>query len=1131
MQNVLQENSFVNLINFSKYRYWINEHANSLKVFDINPLYENCQLMWHPGYLQEKSEWHIGFEWDEPRDVKNIWLRFKDKSSLPDKKDIMIQYWGGNWPMDLPESRLGAARGWINKDDPWQGGWKTAIIEVDGNALDFRITFVPLDYVEMPDRKNLEDSIGYNVRYRRTLKLRIIVKSKNEPVMSDINISSGSKWRKGLCYIHFEKFEKEIGGSLTAYNGYLYAADNSTDKCPWVKHHAFTKLADSKYIKVEYLFSSASENSGERTVLTIYTPLFASSFLPYELADGLIWIKDNGIVVTGSDSQDGYASAVSSINTGRIAIYDRVKQENEQSYERVCREMPPIDKIKVNDVWDGKGRYVPLTCDGTRKEFYLRYNGEIFSDKEKIRAAGKDLKDVLWPGKEIRYRFGTGEPLDFRENKDVTCQSLLENYLPIVESRWLDREIEYTQTAFACFCRDDSMDYLQIKGDEEIAVLVKINIRNTTFGRKNACLCMDITPLERLEISEGNVLAVGKVVPDVQVQRQWKVKSYDEARLRFCFNKNGEGDCTVSPVYAGNTGIRTIPVSVLYNVTIEGLEEHTVYVSIPFNTYFSPSDIEMVKSLSSEDEFYKKMKDIKGYWEQYICSGASFTVPESILNDLFKTIPVHIAQTADKHPETGLFVLPAATASYGACGNEACYQIRLLDMLGYHRRARAYLDVFLKTQGKDRMGGLFSSFKGLFLALDPAEMGEDVTNFGYNLDHGFIMRCMAEHYRFTGDKEWLKEISENLLDACDFIIRERQASFAFDNQGNKVSHYGLLPPGRLEDNGEWRYWFAVNAYAHKGLKEAARALGDIGHPDSGRLISEAGKYRDDIRSASIRAMQECPVMKLPDGTWVPHIPSRVGLRGRDWGWITEAGYCALHLVDGDVFDPGEQEITWLLKDLEDNIFISREFGRAVDVNKYWFSHGGVTIQANLLNNNMAYLRRGEEKHAIRALYNNLGASLYTDLRHFVEHPVVELGHGWGPFYKTPDESNFLSALRNFLVREDCDSLLIGSGLPEEWLKPGRLIKVDDAPTFFGPVSFQIQSDLGNNCIKAKIRPPVRNPAKNILIRIPCPRDWKIEEVVVNNHHKYEINIKDKYIILRNSFEPIEMSIVLTRGKE
>ncbi len=418
---------------------------------------------------------------------------------------------------------------------------------------------------------------------------------------------------------------------------------------------------------------------------------------------------------------------------------------------------------------------------------------------------------------------------------------------------------------------------------------------------------------------------------------------------------------------------------------------------------------------------------------------------------------MHVGITADKDPINGLTILPAATWSYGACGNEACWQITMLDQAGHHDQAEDYLETFIRTQGVHRPDGRFGSGDGALVATD-FDGGKPVMGgFAYNLDQGFIMECLADHYRYGGDRAWLDRVTPALVAACDFVARERARTKQRDVDGGQIEAWGLLPAGHLEDNPEWRHWFAVNAHAYAGLRAIADVLAEVAHPAAVRFQQEAASYRDDIRTAAKRAMARSPVVRLLDGSYVPHVPTRTGIRGRESGWFREAAYGPLHLLEGGVFDPSENEMTWVLKDLEDNLFVSREWGRPVDLEHHWFSHGGVTIQANLMDLSIDYLRRGQVKHALRALFNNFGASLYPDVRAFTEHPVVELGHGVGPFYKSSDESKALIWLRHCLLHEEGDVLHLCKGAPRAWFGPGQSFGIRDMATFFGHVSYEVTS--------------------------------------------------------------------------
>ena len=114
-----------------------------------------------------------------------------------------------------------------------------------------------------------------------------------------------------------------------------------------------------------------------------------------------------------------------------------------------------------------------------------------------------------------------------------------------------------------------------------------------------------------------------------------------------------------------------------------------------------------------------------------------------------------------------------------------------------------------------------------------------------------------------------------------------------------------------------------------------------------RLAGEAQRYRDDIRSAAFRSFAAAPVAPLRDGTWVPAMGSHTHLHGRDYGWIRNILYGPHVLVDCGILAPDEPVATWILRDLEDNLFMSPESFSVAEQD--WFSRGGITLQPNLVN--------------------------------------------------------------------------------------------------------------------------------------------------------------------------------------
>lgn len=51
----------------------------------------------------------------------------------------------------------------------------------------------------------------------------------------------------------------------------------------------------------------------------------------------------------------------------------------------------------------------------------------------------------------------------------------------------------------------------------------------------------------------------------------------------------------------------------------------------------------------------------------------------------------------------------------------------------------------------------------------------------------------------------------------------------------------------------------------------------------------------------------------------------------------------------------------------------------------------------------------------------------------------------------------MEQIRNLLVREDGTAVHITSALAPQWVEPGRMVKVTDAQTFFGSVTYSLAS--------------------------------------------------------------------------
>jgi len=323
----------------------------------------------------------------------------------------------------------------------------------------------------------------------------------------------------------------------------------------------------------------------------------------------------------------------------------------------------------------------------------------------------------------------------------------------------------------------------------------------------------------------------------------------------------------------------------------------------------------------------------------------------------------------------------------------------------------------------------------------------------------------------------------------------------------------------LEDVTDYWYWLATNSATVWGFRNLAAALADYGHPEGDRLIQEAQAYHEDFMRGMTRARIRTPVVRLRDGTYVPKFPSRLYERGRCHGWLRETLEGAIFLVHYGLVPADSPEATWILKDYEDNLYISEDYGYAIPAfDQFWFSRGGFSMQAQLLDGPPPYLYRDDVKHYLRAYFNGFASAFYPEIRMCNEHSLPELGYPRGDHFKSSDEAQSTFWLRLMFVREEGDCLYLGQAIPRYWLADGRRVAIERAATHFGPLSLQITSQVAQGRITSRLSPPQRTPPKTIYLRLRHPDGKPMRSVTVNGRPHDRFDVKKEWIILPGRIE-------------
>jgi len=988
--------------------------------------------------LLEKDS--VGVQWPENRRVIRLEVKFVNGSApLPSRENLIVEYWRSSWEGEnvrrYGDQAAGSA-GWNAKDDWYNGQWKAADthIEIQGRSAVF--TFAPSGQKEFPKLQSA------GATYRPTLKVRVRFTGAH-PDVESFRAFTDSQWKSPVTLrLQFENRDR-CEDPAEVYNA-SYAIKQGSE----VKGGVCSVTANVGWAQ------NPDDSEADRSIVTIRPPQSSFSFAVDEVERGdRIFVKDFGVLVTRADDPitiSEYRREVA--ESGAKTIYDRVSDHPEQTFSGAWDAMP----IK-------HPYYFILGLEGGRQRFRVDATGDLWVcyPSHPRGRSGKDNARLLWPNG-MAYRFGLPSG-PFAE------RHLAEGYLPIVNTSWLSGDVLYEEEGFADLLAGDLKTSMPMAADDPVVALLKFRFVNNSAEPRSARLTMSTeatakhSPTERFET--------------LQAKGDKVVGSYEgRDALRYLVDLRGEGR------------LENSSQGVTYDIDLPARQEHTIYVKLPFITLTEESEVDHLRQLDPDRE----RAEVARFWSDRVDAGTSIRTPEPWLNDFYKSVPTHLLINDERELGSDRYMARVGSFSYGAYGNESIMMISDLDRRGYTKEAERSLELFLNYQGTVALPGNFTNHRGVLYGAGGYEAGD------YNQHHGWILWGLAEHYWNTRDRNWMEHAAPHLVDACQWIIEQRQTTQKLDAKGTRIPEYGMLPAGSLEDVTDFWPWLSTNSFTWWGMANAAAALKDFGHPAGDNLVKEAEAYRQDILRDYREAAVRSPVVRLRDGTYVPDFPTTPYTRGREYGWLRETLEGAIMLPITRLMDPSSREASWILNDYEDNRYISNRYGYSIPVfDQFWFSRGGFSMQPNLLHGPLPYFYRDDIKQFLRAYFNPFAAGFDHTLKMFCEHPLPELGYFLGEEFKTSDEGQSSYWLRLMFVAELDGTLHLGRALPRYWLRDGQTVAIRNAQTYFGKLSYEIRSKANEGRIEMSLDPPNRNTPSAIVVRFRHPEEKPIRSVTVN----------------------------------
>jgi hypothetical protein len=450
----------------------------------------------------------------------------------------------------------------------------------------------------------------------------------------------------------------------------------------------------------------------------------------------------------------------------------------------------------------------------------------------------------------------------------------------------------------------------------------------------------------------------------------------------------------------------------------------------------------------AQQSFAARHDEAVAFWRAKLASAAQVHVPERRMDEMRQAGLLHLDLITYGREPSG--ALTSTIGIYSAIGSESSPIIQYMDSMGWHDEARRALTYFLDKQHDD---GFIQNF------------------FSYMLETGAALWSMGEHYRYTRDDAWVRQIEPKLVKACEYIREWRKRNMREELRGKG---YGLLE-GKTADPEDPFRSFMLNGYHYLGMSRVAEMLRTVDPAESRKWRQEADALKQDIRQAVFDVMGKSPVIPLGDGSWVPTLPPWVEYRGpmalaaEGGNWFTHGAIVSrdsllgpMYLAFQEVLDPKEPAATFLLL-VHNELMTNRN---AAFSQPYYSRHAWL------------HLQRGEVKPFLKTYYNTVAGLADRQTYTFWEHYFGESPH------KTHEEGWFLMQSRWMLYQEHGSTLDLMAGIPRVYLEAGKRIELKNAASYFGPVSFEAHA--APNRIEATVTCDSDRKPAEVSIRLPHP---------------------------------------------
>jgi hypothetical protein len=793
--------------------------------------------------------------------------------------------------------------------------------------------------------------------------------------------------------------------------------------------------------------SDVKESPGSGpTIVTVRTERHPFSFFLRDVsAEYPIYIPEYHVVVTTSGDTRLYCQVEAALRSrhGKTRL-QQIEDEPEETFESAA----PYTRNQPCPTWLGLSRDMRI--------FELSDNLTNPGSEMNTISPRNASSPVTLPESDARaiyysYMAGRGQGV-----ATATTRRLEEGVLPILHSTLIDGDIEYRSTAFVSLERAPLTSRTPIGTDFLVADAFS---GGHMFTREQTALVQPRLASEAQK-SETTVLYYRNEATNTG------------AVPRYAWFKTTRPDIggwkKVPHSYNGKSGFSSFTSGRVFGISRfngEPLPDEEIAVLLKpgekgvfeFMIPHTPLPEARARDLARQS-FDERYEGCRRFWREKLESAARVQVPDRRINEMIKAGLLQLDVTTYGNEPGG--TLAPTIGAYSPIGTESSPIIHFYNSMGWEDAARRCLAFFLDKQHAD---GMMQNFGG------------------YMVETGAVLWSMGEYARYTGDREWVRQVAPQVLKATRFLLRWRREQ---KNSGAGGQVHGLIA-GKVADPEDPFHQYMLNAYGYLGISRASEMLKEVDPDQSQMLAREADAWKQDIRASLMESIARAPVVPLGDGRWSPTVAP----------WAEAIGPRALHAAPGSFFShgtvtvpdellgplslvfcevlpPGE-EVSTMMLEYQSELFLERN---AAFSQPYYSRHDWLQ------------LTRGMVKPFLKSYFNMVSALADRDTYTFWEHTYQVSAH------KTHEQAWFLMETRWMLYLEEGETLKLLSGIPRSWMEEGKKIVLESVRSYFGPLSLEVLSRTEAGYIEATISCESSRRPKSILIRFPHPGGKKARRV-------------------------------------